>query len=109
MSSNYEWLPVVQIESLVCKTPIISSNCKTGPKEIINLNNKNYNIENKVIIWDCWILYPVWDLDKLVESMLISYKNENNINKLFIKNSNEKIKEFDIKNIIKLREKIINE
>jgi len=44
-----------------------------------------------------------------VESMLISYKNENNINKLFIKNSNEKIKEFDIKNIIKLREKIINE
>lgn len=109
MSSNYEWLPVVEIESLACNTPIISSDCKTWPKEIININNDNFDRENKIIIWDCWILYPIWDSNKLKESIMLAYNNNNNINKKFIDNSKEKIKEFNIENIIKLREKIINE
>lgn len=36
MSSKYEGLPTVLIEALILETKIISSNCKTGPKEILD-------------------------------------------------------------------------
>jgi len=109
MTSNYEWLPVVQIESLACETPIISSDCKTWPKEIINIKNIDYKRENKIIVWDCWILFPTWNEEKLLESIFIAYNNKNNIKDSFLKNSKNKVNEFNINNIIKLWEKIINE
>ncbi len=40
LSSKYEGLPNVLLEALVLKKYVISSNCPTGPKEI--LNNGNY-------------------------------------------------------------------
>ena len=40
LSSKYEGLPNVLLEALVLKKYIISSNCPTGPKEI--LDNGNY-------------------------------------------------------------------
>ena len=39
LSSSYEGLPNVLLETLVLERPIISSNCRTGPKEIL-LNGK---------------------------------------------------------------------
>ena len=39
LSSSYEGLPNVLLETLVLDRPIISSNCRTGPKEIL-LNGK---------------------------------------------------------------------
>jgi glycosyltransferase involved in cell wall biosynthesis len=48
LSSKYEGLPNVLLEALVLKKFIISSNCSTGPKEIL-LNGKGgylYNVEN---------------------------------------------------------------
>ena len=58
LSSKYEGLPNVLLESLVLKKMIISSNCRTGPKEIL-LNGKggllfkvgNHKDLYKKIIW----------------------------------------------------------
>ena len=35
LSSNYEGLPTVLIEALICQTPIVSTNCNCGPAEIL--------------------------------------------------------------------------
>jgi len=35
LSSNYEGLPTVLIESLILGTPIVSTNCSSGPSEIL--------------------------------------------------------------------------
>jgi len=35
LSSDYEGLPTVLIESLILKTPVISTNCLSGPSEIL--------------------------------------------------------------------------
>lgn len=35
LSSDYEGLPTVLIESLICNTPIVSTDCESGPKEIM--------------------------------------------------------------------------
>ncbi|TNF65790.1 MAG: glycosyltransferase [Gammaproteobacteria bacterium] len=35
LSSDFEGLPTVIIESLICKTPVVSTNCLSGPSEIL--------------------------------------------------------------------------
>lgn len=56
LSSAYEGMPMVLLESLVCGTPIISFNCKTGPSEIIEDKQNGLLVENQ-------------NIDKLIENM----------------------------------------
>jgi len=35
LCSEYEGLPTVLIESLICNTPVVSTDCKSGPSEIL--------------------------------------------------------------------------
>lgn len=95
-SSHYEGLPTVVIEALITNGMVISSDCPTGPREILEDGKSG-------------ILFPVRDKEKLVEEilkilnnkeMVIGYKKEAEIRiKAF---SKEKIK----KEIIKLLDEI---
>ncbi len=90
LSSIYEGLPTVLLEALACRLPIISTNCITGPREI--LDNGKYGL-----------LVPIKDPFKLAESMLKLAMDKN----LLIEYSNKasyRMKTFDIKiSIIKWR------
>ena len=46
LSSLYEGLPHVLLETMVLKVPIISTNCKTGPKDIFKNNKYGYLVKN---------------------------------------------------------------
>ncbi len=94
-SSKYEGLPTVLIEAMICDKIVISSDCPTGPKEI--LGNGEYGI-----------LYPVGDFKKLadeIESLLVSYeKKEDFLNKII-----DRKEIFNKKIVLKENEKLIDE
>ncbi len=78
LSSKYEGLPNVLLEALVLKKMIISSNCRTGPKEIL-LNGKG------------GLLFKVGDHIQLYKKILYYLNNKKKCNqmlKLGIKNLN---------------------
>ena len=56
LSSDFEGLPTVLIESLVLDTPVVSTDCKSGAKEILTGKLKPF-------------LSPVQDIDRLAENI----------------------------------------
>ena len=63
LSSKYEGLPNVLLESLALNKFIISSNCRTGPREIL-LNG------------DGGLLFKVGNYNELAQHILFYYKNK---------------------------------
>ena len=49
LSSELEGLPMVLLESLACKTPVVSFNCPTGPEEVISPGENGLLIEHQNI------------------------------------------------------------
>ncbi len=88
LSSLHEGLPNILIEAAVLKTFIISSNCETGPKEIL-LNGKSGS------------LFKVGDYQQLANKILY-YKNSQNQKKEMIELGFKSLHRFDcIKNLNK--------
>lgn len=81
LSSLHEGLPFSLIEALTCGIPIISTNCETGPKEI--LENGKYGL-----------LTNVADSNDLAEKMILLAKNEE-LRENFSKKSIDRIKIFE--------------
>lgn len=94
-SSKFEGLPTVVIEALILGKLIVATDCPTGPKEILD-NGKN------------GILTKIGDEKELADAIKNILIEKNN-NEYYIKNSMNKIKEFDSKNVMKDLEKILLE
>ena len=87
LSSRFEGLPNVLLESLVLKKFIISSDCRTGPKEIL-LNGKG------------GLLFKVGDYKKLSKKIIYYSKNKQKCNRL-LKYSISKLDRFDYQKNLK--------
>ena len=89
-SSKFEGLPTVLIEALILNKIVISSNCISGPKEILENGEIGY-------------LYEVGDYNKLAELIVENLENS----KIEIELLNQKIQKYRKENIIEEYEKLI--
>lgn len=80
-SSRYEGLPGSLVEAMVCKKVIVSSDCPTGPNEILNGG-------------ECGILLKIGDYKSFAESILKLLKDEE-MKKEFLRKSGVRVKLFD--------------
>jgi len=89
-SSKYEGLPTVLIEAMILRKVIVSSDCPTGPKEILD-NGK------------CGVLVKIGDVEDLVRCIEYAIKNKNE----YLRKLERRVEEFNSKNVIKEYEEII--
>lgn len=94
LSSKFEGLPTVLIEAMSVGTFVISSNCKTGPKEIL-------------LDGYCGDLFEVGNVDELSKKIDFAVVNDKYRNQKILK-GHDRIKEFDkeisVANLIKILE-----
>ena len=94
MTSETEGFPNVVVEAMACGLPVISSDCKSGPREILGDNKYG-------------LLYPVGDVEALRKHMQYYLYNKN-INLRQIKQDEMKrLKDFKIEKIMKEFESIL--
>ncbi len=95
LSSHYEGMGNVLVEAIILKTPVISSNCNSGPSEIL-LNGKGGD------------LFKVSDYKDLSNKILRHFKNKKHLLKK-LKFAQKKLYRFDIKRHAKIYSKVFNE
>ncbi len=92
MSSLWEGFPNAIIEAMGCGTPVVSTDCPSGPKEII-ANGKS------------GLLVPPKDYQALASGILQVLTNKKLAGKL-AKSGLERVKDFEVKRIIKKYEQL---
>lgn len=92
LSSLYEGLPHTLLETMALKVPIVSTNCKTGPRDIFKGNKYGYLVHNNDA--------------KILSKKIISLLNYENKLIRKVEKAYKRVYEYDVNNVVKKYEKL---
>lgn len=108
LSSDYEGFPNSIQEALASGLPVISTDCKAGPREILAPNtDARKTIKNEIEIAEYGILVPVNNATLLASAMELIYRNNDLLNS-YKNKARTRAKDFNTDVIIKQFKEILS-
>jgi N-acetylgalactosamine-N,N'-diacetylbacillosaminyl-diphospho-undecaprenol 4-alpha-N-acetylgalactosaminyltransferase len=105
--SESEGFPNVLVEAMICGVPVISSDCVSGPREILAPDTDiSFKLEKDFEVAENGLLFPVGDVKSLVKSIMTIEDNINLKNQILV-NASKRVNDFSLKNILEKYKKVL--